>query len=467
MGDDKTLKILFIENKYKTNLWRVIGDNLELKGFDVFYIIQNHIFNPKRKNCYYIPYPNSSRDGNMLLAENFLPLEKLQEIGMTDRNINYFGCKSINHYYYYYRKIKELIEKLEPDVIFGESTLFHELITIQIAKELGILYLNPSSIRYPVGRFAFFEYDTLSLYGCSGEKWTNKQIEKTIESIRNRAIKPDYMRVLKKNYIRQIENFFICYWSYKKGEKYNTPSVSKKAWLEYNKRKIAKTWDMLSEKRMRLLSDTQKFNIFFPLQLQPEANLDVYGMKWRNQLDTLKLLLNNTNSSTRIVIKPNPKFKYEVNDEFIEFMESNERVIPLPLTMTINEALKNINLIVTVTGTISIEAALSDIPVITLIEWLPNRLHGCVYLDDISSIQLYCDMVINGSFPKSSEEDKFNFIKEIIGQSYQGIIFDPLFTPCRSNDINITNILNAFYCILHQIKNNTMDGKKEETLSCY
>ena len=53
--------------------------------------------------------------------------------------------------------ISNAIEKIKPDLVFGESTLFHELLVINACKSRGILYLHPSSCRYPTNRFSFYK----------------------------------------------------------------------------------------------------------------------------------------------------------------------------------------------------------------------------------------------------------------------------------------------------------------------
>ena len=43
------------------------------------------------------------------------------------------------------------------------------LLTIKICKEKNILFLHPTSCRYPSGRFSFYKYDTVQPYLGSNE----------------------------------------------------------------------------------------------------------------------------------------------------------------------------------------------------------------------------------------------------------------------------------------------------------
>ena len=51
------MKILFIENRYKTSWWELIAKELEIRGHEVCFLIQNKRFKPNIENCYIIPYP--------------------------------------------------------------------------------------------------------------------------------------------------------------------------------------------------------------------------------------------------------------------------------------------------------------------------------------------------------------------------------------------------------------------------
>ena len=57
------MKILFVENRYKTFLWEQIGMEYIKLGHEVHFIVQNHNFTPKNLNfkIHKLPYPKSNR----------------------------------------------------------------------------------------------------------------------------------------------------------------------------------------------------------------------------------------------------------------------------------------------------------------------------------------------------------------------------------------------------------------------
>jgi len=91
------------------------------------------------------------------------------------------------------------------------------------------------------------------------------------------------------------------------------------------KRNIAR-WNLLAEKQTGKL-DASGFKILYPLQMQPEANIDVWGRKYNNQLQLIRQLVGAAPEDVYLVVKPNPKSKYELSSDLIDYAEKNERII--------------------------------------------------------------------------------------------------------------------------------------------
>ena len=160
------MKILFIENRHKTFFYEPIAKKLQEEGIEISWLIQNKEFTPNLESKKYsIPYPNAEID---IQLDN-----EIESLIKIDRQFNHFKQKDSSYFYYYNQKIKEILEEIKPNIVYGESTAFHELLTILNCKRKDILYLNPSSCRYPKGRFSFYKYDTLTPYSGSGEVLEN------------------------------------------------------------------------------------------------------------------------------------------------------------------------------------------------------------------------------------------------------------------------------------------------------
>lgn len=413
-------KILFIENRYRTLFWSEMAKLLEKKGYKVFFVVENHLFKPSHQNVYVIPYPHKR---NLIISENHPEFVKIQQ---SDRALNYFGLSSDSHYSYYYAQLKMIVEKVKPDIVFGESTAFHELLMIEICKQKKILYLHPSSCRYPIGRFSFYKYDTLEPYSGSGEILEDEKALEVIHSIIYRKVIPDYMEKRKINFLvryHRLRELLKLSFAYYTGEHYDTPSPLIKYKIEKSRKRNIKKWDLIARRNGSLAEDT-RFKILYPLQMQPEANLDVWGRKYNDQLKVIENILAATDKNVIVVVKPNPKSKYELTKKLIDFLESNERVVMIGHWERIGEIFPIVDLVVTVTGTIAMECIWSDKPVVTLVNTLYNRVRSAVYLKDFNRLQTIVDSVRRDNFPQIRDKEKIDFINLINQTSFEGMPYE-------------------------------------------
>ncbi|SVB63439.1 uncharacterized protein METZ01_LOCUS216293, partial [marine metagenome] len=267
-------KILFIENRQKTFFWEKLAIKLLKKGFKISWIVQNHSFKPDTGLSHIIPYPSKK--------EKIKSNTKLfQYISSTDRIINYFQGDS-HHYQYYYNKIHEIILQTKPDYIIGESTLFHEIISSALAKQLNIPFFAPCSVAYPKGRFSFFKFDSNLTEGGDKTSLNNSEIDSIIKNIKHNRSLPSYIKkdLSKSDYIDSISYKVSILKPYIFGERYNTPSPFKKYLRNKETKKNLFLWNQLAKKKS--LNNEDKKILLFPLQFQPEANLDVHGNKFRD-----------------------------------------------------------------------------------------------------------------------------------------------------------------------------------------
>lgn len=428
------MKILFVENRYKTFFWEAIANELIKSGHKISWIVQNQSFIPKCGEVYKIPYPKKkdlTKNYDLNLHDTF------EYIKSTDRLVNHFN-KSYEHYFYYYLMLSKIIKKTEPDVVFGESTLFHELMVIDICKRLKIPYLNPSSSSYPPGRFSFYSYDTKTpLYG-SNEKISNEEYDTLIETITTRKVIPDYMREderKKKEYLKagSIRNRLDILLSYLTGEKYNTPSPIDKFFKDKKTEKILKKWNKTGLKDIESLK-TEKV-VLYPLQMQPEANLDVWGNRYKNQALLVKELAQHLPDKWLLAVKPNPKSKYEMTEELLEAVNKSHNIVGLHSDISMKHIFNIAEIIVTVTGTVAIECILGEKPLGLMGPSITEGIKGCRKLNSPEEISALVHEVTKKDFKIATQNDKRELIKKLIETTYRGLISDPMSSAeCMSSD---------------------------------
>ncbi|MFV8226341.1 hypothetical protein [Christiangramia aquimixticola] len=413
------MRVLFVENRYKTALWEIIGHELEKEGHEVYFLVQNHMFKPSMENVKLLPYPKKLTKPKVYTPE-------IKKIIQADRGLNYFGIKSDDFIFWYEDKIEAIIDEINPDLVFGESTLFHELLVIKSCKKRDIRYLHPSSCRYPKNRFSFYNYDTLTPFGFSNDKLSIEDAKETAHAIGKRLALPDYMNVSKTaisnfDFLKDKARLTLGYYL---GEKYNTPSPLKKRKINSYYQKQIHEWEKFAV-GVEDLKD--QFYILYPMQMQPEANIDVWGYPNNDQAKVVARVLADLGENEKLVIKPNPKSKYEISSGLLKLVKENPgKIIALNHASNMKELWPYIDLVVTVTGTISIECIFDNKPVVMLGQGIQTSQDNCVYLDQNESIKPVINSVKKGSFPILSEDKKVDFLQELMATSFRGINGDGL-----------------------------------------
>ena len=233
--------------------------------------------------------------------------------------------------------------------------------------------------------------------------------------------------------------------AYLGGEHYNTPAPWVKLRIERQRRKLIRKWNALAESR-NVVSFKNSFRLLYPMQMQPEANLDVWGRPYRNQLEMLHHLYDCLPAGAVIFVKPNPKSKYELTEELLAFIASHERIVPLCHSIRMDEVLPNVNMVVTVTGTIAIECILADIPVVTMVRTLNNDMKNCPFAASFEELRAWMDKVPRGEFPRTDTLDKIRFINRLNNTSFPGIPYETVL-----NEQNVETCMMAFRKVLKEL----------------
>lgn len=430
------MKIIFVENKYKTLFWAKIAEKLQMEGHEIHWIVQNKLFTPSSGNCHFIPLPSSNE---LTYDPSFKSLED------KDRYSYVYGFKPL-HYKYYQDNIKSILSLVKPDIVFGESTLFHELLTIDICKKSEVLYLNPSTCRYPNKRFSFYKFDSLIPYGGSNERWSAEELDKTINSIINRNNSPDYMKKKKSIskvmfYIRRMKGLFGSFLSSNIiGEIYNTPNLINKRRIEKCTRAYKFDYENNAIKNVDVFN--KRNTIVFPLQMQPESNLDVWGYPYNSQSDIISKIASSLGKEWNILIKPNPKSKYEISQSLLDEIDSNPNVHALSHEVSMDVLFNKFDVFFSVTGTINIECILAG----------KYCFSPKLPINSIFTPELNCFPDLNTinvlHTTKREKRIQHSLIEYLVSNSFKGMIGGPIHSPQVLSESNINDVVIAFNKIL-------------------
>lgn len=439
-------QILFIENREKTVFWEQVAINLRQRGHSIAWLVQNPQFAPRAfcaegaASVYRLAFPPRGAQARAAQDAGETWVREHHPALLTDRGRRHFGAGTA-HYGHYTAAIEGVLRAVQPHMVVGESTLFHELIAIERCRAAGIAYVQPCANRYPSGRFSLFAFDTQQPVAGSDEAWPETSVRDLAERIASGRELPFYMRV--PDPVEKLQRRLLwattrgrVWWGRLRGERYNTPSLRRKLNLGRQVRVSLARWTTLQR-----LPSAPARTLMYPLQLQPEANIDVWGRPYSDQAELVRALLAAAPVDVQIAVKANPKAKYELSDDLLALAAAEPRVCLLPLDMSMAQAHAHCVGAVTVSGTVAFEAVFGKGRCVSLrhpvIEREFTAFHAASPADAVRRLldepQAGCGSPALGA----------RLLKRLIAQSFAGLVSDPLSHPgCLAPD-NVDAVARA------------------------
>lgn len=423
-------RITFVENRGKTIFWASIARILVARGHTVTWIVQNPTYAPRGFGKACLPFP---RRGD--LRETAIP-----PFLSTDRGRLFFGAGG-NHYGHYQGCIARAIDDLAPDVLVGEPTLFHEQLILAEARRREIPYLHPTMSRYPAGRFTIFDGDSQNPMHRSGEVWDARRLGAAVEALVGGGSIPTYVQVpdrlegLRRRWFR-AQGMLQTLGGRLIGERFNTPSVGRKMTLNRRLRSNLRQW-------VRLQREPEGDGpiILYPLQMQPEANIDVWGRPYSDQAEVIRRLLAALPPQGRVVVKANPKSKYEVSSELLGLAQTDRRVVLLPLEWRMAEAHAIATGAVTVSGTVGYEAVFGRGRCLSLRHPVISELFPQCHADTPEhAVHRLLQEPDAGS---GGVEDTQRLLRRLVSDSFPGTVTEPAYDSGCTRQENTSLVANA------------------------
>jgi hypothetical protein len=438
------LKILFVENRYTTQVLERVAGRLARQGHEIAWLVQNHHFQPAGwRDVHVIPYPRGARAP--------LPLA-YAALARIDRGIRYFGGNP-GHYAHYASHIAAVLDAVRPAVVLGEATQFHELIAVALCRERGIEFLHPAATRLPHGRISFLRGDTLDSFGGSGERLPDAQALAMVQAVAERryvaftnTTQVSAADSALKRRLRTVGDRLgmICAWL--EGERYVTPSPLRKLQLERRRRAALARVDALASRAPIAPADRW---VLYPMQMQPETNIDVWGAPHNDQAAIIAEAAASLQASgRRLVVKLNPTAKYELLESgfFDALALPNVQVAPRSQPMA--QLFAGAEALLTVTGSVLYESIFSGKPVYVLGRHALSRLPGVTPLDRAGDL----GVALEASRPQAaSPEEALQVVQAVVERSYPGTWFDPMTMRQFDTPGNLDLLARAFAQVLQRL----------------
>jgi hypothetical protein len=424
-------RILIISNFENTFFYHKVFYNYFEKK-NIFWCVVNKKNYSFLKNYYYkenILYANKNYINNFFV-NSVSPEIKINEILYSDRILkkNLNNTSYLNNFSSIIRKY--LIQK-KIEIIFGEFTWAHELVTSRIAKKEGIIYYNIQSTRYPSNRFLFFTSERQNDFFQRRKKqknlffFENKNLYEKYIKIKNsergsflykvkkfyNLIMNDYYDKLDPCYISKLKRIIIFY------EKYFNYIL-----YFFLKKKI-------------FLTIKKKYIIYF-LQKQPEASIDVKGIYYSDHLKNIQNIWKILPNNFELIIKEHPNC---IGDRSISFYKNFLKLpnIFLSDNRDDNKLLNGAFATFSIASTASLKTALLKIPSFTFAETFFNCLNysARVSVDEMRDCKNFFELL-----NKKIKDKKKNYENFYLENSFEGAIIPEKL----NNKNNLNKIRKAF-----------------------
>jgi len=374
--------ICFISNQTKTDFFELLADELASKGVDVFWIAVNKRISDNliskygKERVLYLPLTIDSIGKIFELKINDLLLADRRLKNVPQQGVSYL----INIQLHIYKFLTENLIKR----IVGEQTYAYECVIFRIVKYFvpECQWLSPYPSRYPSGHFSFYCDESFSREIFESSKSNACSLD-----IMNNNIEPkngqDYKRAIKL-YIKESKTFklklekIIRFFSAKN---YDSEDPTWKSNTRLDKFKKNMTYFInifmyrfVGKVGLDDLNNVIGQKIVFPLHLQPELNIDTAGRYFDNQKQTIIDIWRQLGPNDVLYIKEHPIAIGNRSYSFFNSLTFWPNIRVLSEKVDVNDLLKCVDYVFTISGTMGMEAALMGNKVFCLAPTTYNRL---------------------------------------------------------------------------------------------
>lgn len=444
------LNVCFVANFYKTILYQHISENLKKFGIISYWIVLKSEQYKQLCDLY-------GTQKVLLINRKYFHIDndplcdiKINEILFGDRVLKYDKKSGLKFLRNIQKPIYNFIKENNIRYVFGERTWGHEIVISRLVERFPALqcsYISFTSIRIPGERFAFFRDEQESVI-----------VETRAKECRDissdfRIEKPAYLsindKIIKKNSsiwgrLKRIKRF-ITNENIEKSDPNVIISMFWRFYIPAREEVNREMYKLVNRVDFNIIKD--KKYIFFGFHKQPESSIDVLGRYFDDQFQNVINIWKILPSGWILVIKEHTN---AIGDRGILFYN---KILKYPNIFIVNEKtdshqiIKNSQVVFTVSGTIALEAALLEVPSITLVPTFFNKLNYCRHLNWVD-IQRYFSIIdiINETRLKPNNIEEYK--KYIMENSFEGNPTDVYTSPDVLNENNIGKIVNAFLQLL-------------------
>lgn len=463
------MNICFLACFDKTIFFKELADELENKETNIFWI------SVSKKWTNYLLEKGVSQDNILTLSIKEVPdLEITADLEESIKLIEKSNAHTLKQVYYMDRilskkswkdvlilfqyiidKLTQFIKEKKIEIIFGETTAAHEIITAMIVKSINIKFFKPHTVRIPDNRFAFFEgYSEKDVLKLTSPDWSEERNNEFISEYESNKKKPYYVATNNtKNEYANISYYKTIFKKLKdiwqeKSSNFTEKSLYHHLFIEKKYLYPLNRFIILNFLKFNTINSNGKY-VLYTMHVQPEASIDVLGIENNNQYETIKKLASRLPFNYTLLVKPHSNGLGSNNINYIKNISKIPGVKLVDPFQKSEEILPYVDLVYSVSGTISIEAAIIGKKSVSLSPMFYNKLPLSFYDENPLNIKKY--LFLDSTYEKQEVE---NSLYSYLQFTHSGFISDPISLPfCISNE-NIKIVSKAFLQLINEISSN-------------
>jgi hypothetical protein len=371
------MKLLLVESHYRSRSWFKALDGLvdlyilsvmpeERKLFEESGVPTRRILDLHHPKFEQIPFD--------LVVEKVKSLEKtyqlnVNQILLTDRTLR---RKDMEHNLRYVHTVaSQIINFIEVnliDAVLIEPTWTHELILTKICKVRGIPIISPVKDKLLDDHFFIFKdhlHEDLFIRSLVNQDLS--LIENIFDSLYEEK-KPQYFsKFNKRNKLTfaKLRVFFDIVRLSVLGYRNKNIQASLGRAILRKLCAMARAYYYTFFNNFVWMKDLSEPFILVTLHVQPEASIDVVGEKFSNQLELVRQIVRTTPAGYAVLVKEHPHDFGQRGGDFYHALSSMSCVKVLHPHEESRRAIEKACLVISITGTSSLEAAMQGIPAVT------------------------------------------------------------------------------------------------------
>ena len=448
--------VVLVESHYRSRSWFLALRNIGLThiisvmpeefkifkdlGFPVNNILNLYYNGKKNKNEYHL----------IDYFENILDI-KLNSIVFMDRTLRKKKREYIDSYLIFLlNTIDEFFRNIKPQIIFMEPTWTHEILICKFAKKYNVPIVAPVKDKLLPNRFLAFK-DEKHLKFYKNTKVNNSN-ELSLEAI-NSVVKDKPVQYFQKFNnrnsfdIKKIPKLYrlikISIFNYR------NPNIQSSIFNDIfiKVKSILRSKIQLFFLNFKKIDEIKEKYIFVTLHVQPEASIDVVGTKFSNQIEFIRSIANTTPDEYIILVKEHSHAIGNRQSVFYKNLQEIRNVVLLHPSEKARKAINKSSLVISNTGTSSLEACILNIPSVTATPMFYNnmmlRKAFNPFEEDVSEL-------LKNSKKKYNTNIKQN-LEKIYEGSFKGNCGDFQTDPDVLNKSNIKNLEMSFDSIIKSL----------------